>query len=237
MEYLNSGLNVIVGYGGIARALVSQLLQSGEKVLVLARNLIDNSAAGYKHIELANEASIAEAFAEIHEPLSKVIVCTGLLHANSEWGPERQWSELNSEILLKYFQINTIGPALVAKHAFAKFPKDHRSIFCSFSARVSSVSDNALGGWYGYRASKSALNMIIKNLAIEARRKRPKCVVIGYHPGTVDTPLSKPFQRNVKPEKLFTPEFAAEACLRVINNLSMDDSGNLLDWQGLTIEP
>ena len=230
-------LNVVVGRGGIATQLISQLIEKGEKVLVLARGPVDELDTPHVHLDLENQESIAEAFETINEPVKRVLVCTGLLHGNGEWGPERQWSELDAEILMKYYQINTIGPALVAKYALPKLPKDELGILCAFSARVSSISDNRLGGWYGYRSSKTALNMMLKNLAIEARRKSPKSIIIGYHPGTVDTALSKPFQRNVKPEKLFTPEFAADACLKVIDDLKAEDSGKLFDWQGLVIEP
>ena len=236
MESSNEYLNVVVGRGGIATQLISQLIENGENGLVLARGPVVGIETPYVHLDLENQESIADAFETINEPVKRVLVCTGLLHGNGEWGPERQWSELDAEILMKYYQINTIGPALVAKYALPKLPKDKLGIFCAFSARVSSISDNRLGGWYGYRSSKTALNMILKNLSIEARRKRPKSIIIGYHPGTVDTALSKPFQRNVKPEKLFTSQFAAEACLNVLNELKIEDSGKLFDWQGVVIE-
>lgn len=230
-------LNIVVGSGGIAQALVVEIMKKGERVLMLSRRSPDIEGVAHRYLDLEDEHSIAAAFVNLTEPVSKVIVCTGLLHGQSNWGPERQWSDLDPEILLEYFKVNTIGPALVAKYAMPVLPKTERGVFCAFSARVSSISDNRLGGWYGYRSSKTALNMIIKNLAIEARRKRPNCIVAGYHPGTVNTKLSKPFQRGVKPEKLFSPEFAAQSCLKVIDELQISDSGKLLDWQGLTIEP
>lgn len=230
-------LNIVVGSGGIAQALVVEIIKKGERVLMLSRRSPKIEGVVHRYLDLEDENSIAAAFVDLTDSVSKVIVCTGLLHGQSSWGPERQWADLDPEILIKYFKVNTIGPALVAKYAMPILPKNEPSVFCAFSARVSSVSDNRLGGWYGYRSSKTALNMIIKNLAIEARRKRPNCIVAGYHPGTVNTKLSKPFQRGVKPEKLFSPEFAAQSCLKVIDKLQISDSGNLLDWQGLTIEP
>ena len=236
MNSANKQLNVVVGRGGIATQLISQLIEKDEKVLVLARSPVEGLNTSHVHLDLEKPDSISQAFETINEPVKRILVCTGILHGNGEWGPERQWSELNAEILMKYYQINTIGPALVAKYALPKLSKDESSVFCAFSARVSSISDNRLGGWYGYRSSKTALNMILKNLAIEARRKRPKSIIIGYHPGTVDTNLSKPFQRNVKPEKLFTSQFAADACLKVLDELKIEDSGKLFDWQGSVIE-
>ena len=237
MTNSDEAINVVVGRGGIARQLATLLLDRGEQVLILARGAAEGLDAPSKLLDFEKPETIAAAFGEILVPIKRVLICTGILHGNGEWGPERQWSELDAEILGRYFQVNTIGPSIVAKYALPKMSKDQRSIFCAFSARVSSISDNRLGGWYGYRSSKTALNMMLKNLAIEARRKRPKSIIIGYHPGTVDTALSKPFQRNVKPEKLFSPEFAADACLKVIDDLKAEDSGKLFDWQGLVIEP
>ena len=146
MNLIDEKLNVIVGRGGIASKLVSDLSSRGENVLVLARGPLENSSAPHRYLDLERQDSIAEAFEQITQPIKRILVCTGLLHGNGEWGPERQWSELDAEILARYFQINTIGPSIVAKYALPKMSKDHRSIFCAFSARVSSISDNRLGG-------------------------------------------------------------------------------------------
>jgi len=133
------------------------------------------------------------------------------------------------------FAINTIGPALVAKHFLPLLDRNRRSVFAALSARVGSISDNRLGGWYGYRASKSALNMIIKTLAIELSRRNREAICIGLHPGTVDSRLSAPFQNNVAADKLFAPDLAATQLLEVVDQVRSEQSGRLLAWNGLEI--
>jgi len=114
-------------------------------------------------------------------------------------------------------------------------PRGERTVFAALSARVGSISDNQLGGWYGYRASKAALNMLVRNLAIEERRRNNRAIVVTLHPGTVDTALSRPFQGNVQPGRLFDPERAALQLLDVIEDLKAPDSGKLFDFEGLEI--
>ena len=133
------------------------------------------------------------------------------------------------------FAINTIAPAIVAKHLIPKMPRDRRAVFAVLGARVGSIGDNRTGGWHGYRASKAALVMLMKTIAIETARSRPNAIIVTLHPGTVDTDMSKPFQGNVASEKLFTPAFAAEQLLRVINSLTPADSGGHLAWDGVRI--
>lgn len=133
------------------------------------------------------------------------------------------------------FAINAIGPALVAKHVLPLLPREGKAVFAALSARVGSISDNRLGGWYGYRASKAALNQLIRTLSIELARQRKDAICVGLHPGTVDSPLSRPFQSSV--ERLFTPMFAAERLLTVIEGLDVTQSGQLLAWDGSTIAP
>ena len=110
------------------------------------------------------------------------------------------------------------------------------SVFSFLSARVGSISDNKLGGWHAYRASKASLNMLIKNFAIELARTNKLAKVIGLHPGTVDTELSKPFQKNVPDNKLFTPQFSADAMINVVDGLKEDDSGSVFAFDGSKIE-
>lgn len=135
------------------------------------------------------------------------------------------------------FQANTIFPALMAKHFLPLLPHDRRAVFAALSARVGSISDNHLGGWYSYRASKSALNMIIHTAEIETRRRCPDAIVVGLHPGTVDSALSDPFQAGVPEGKLFTPQYSVSCLLGVIDGLQPGDSGGCFDWQGKRIEP
>ena len=123
----------------------------------------------------------------------------------------------------------------MAKHFIPLLRKQQKSVLAALSARVGSISDNNLGGWYSYRASKSALNMLLKTTSIEVARRNKTASVIGLHPGTVDTGLSKPFQANVKPEKLFTPEFAAECILKNIDKATAETSGSVFAWDGSPI--
>jgi NAD(P)-dependent dehydrogenase (short-subunit alcohol dehydrogenase family) len=225
--------SIIIGSsGGIGDAFLRVLAgqQGADSVTGLSR------ASG--DIDLTNEASIAAAAARCAQGPSPdlVIVATGLLH-NGEYGPEKSLRELNADRLAHIFAINVIGPALVAKHFLPLFARDKRGVFAALSARVGSISDNRIGGWYGYRAAKAALNMTIRNLAIEWGRTHKQAICVGLHPGTVDTPLSKPFQKNVAPERLFTPDFAAEQMLKVVGGLSSADSGKCFAWDGAEIEP
>jgi NAD(P)-dependent dehydrogenase (short-subunit alcohol dehydrogenase family) len=189
-----------------------------------------------QHLDLRDEASIAAAAAHVGKgpPPSLVIVATGLLHAGARV-PEKALRDLDPDWLAEVYAVNAIGPALVAKHFLPIMPKEGRTVFASLSARVGSIADNGLGGWHGYRASKAALNMLLRNLAIEERRRNRSAIVVGLHPGTVDTDLSRPFQGNVQPGRLFTADRAAMQLLDVIEDLKVPDSGKLFDFEGKEI--
>jgi NAD(P)-dependent dehydrogenase (short-subunit alcohol dehydrogenase family) len=176
-------------------------------------------------------AAVAQEIVERREKLDFVIYCVGVLHA-PDWQPEKSLRHLNSQQMLEYFQINSIGAALWAKHLQPLFKHQERTVFACISAKVGSIGDNQLGGWYGYRASKAALNMLVRNIAIEYRRTAPGAIVVALHPGTTDTDLSQPFQRNVPPEKLFTPQRTVEQLLAVIDRLEPKDSGEFFNWDG-----
>jgi NAD(P)-dependent dehydrogenase (short-subunit alcohol dehydrogenase family) len=225
--------SIIIGStGGIGGAFLLALSAryGADSVIGLSR------ASG--DIDLTDEASIAAAAARCAKlpPPDLVIVATGMLH-EAAGGPEKSLRELDAERLARAFAINVIGPALVAKHFLPLFARDKRSVFAALSARVGSISDNRIGGWYGYRAAKAALNMTIRNLAIEWGRTHKQGICIGLHPGTVDTPLSAPFQKNVVPERLFTPDYAAEQMLGVVGRLTASDSGKCFAWDGAEIQP
>ncbi|MBX7540423.1 SDR family NAD(P)-dependent oxidoreductase [Qipengyuania sphaerica] len=224
---------VIGASGGLGAALADGLEAAGTQVHRLARSF---ECAGY--IDLTDEASIASAAAAIQEdaPIDLVLVATGYLHRDGE-GPEKDWRHLSGDELARNFAINATGPALVAKHFLPLLPDDGRSCFATFSARVGSISDNRLGGWYSYRASKAALNQIIRTLSVELKRKKPDAFCVALHPGTVDTSLSEPFQRNVPQGKLFTPEFSAGKLLAVLSSLEPRDSGRIFAWDGEEIAP
>ncbi|WP_375422419.1 SDR family NAD(P)-dependent oxidoreductase [uncultured Sphingomonas sp.] len=226
---------VIGASGGIGRALADALDDEGtaSPVYRFAR-----SASGADHIDVSDEATIAAAAARVAAGAKPalVIVATGLLHEDGR-GPEKAFAELDAAWLARQYAVNAIGPALVAKHFLPLMPRGDRSVFAALSARIGSIGDNRLGGWYGYRAAKAALNQLIRTLAIEERRRNDRSIVVGLHPGTVDTALSKPFQANVRPGTLFTPDRAAMQLLDVIDGLKMTDSGKVFDQEGVEIIP
>jgi NAD(P)-dependent dehydrogenase (short-subunit alcohol dehydrogenase family) len=237
---------VIGASGGVGAALVRALSASAAIDTVLACSRAGTSEASAPagativpcRLDLTDEASIAAAAqraAALSSPLRLVIVATGLLHDGPSLQPERAYRQLDPDKLARAFAINTIGPTLVAKHFLPVLSSNGRTVFAALSARVGSISDNRLGGWYGYRASKAALHMMLATLAIETAQRRPETIVVGLHPGTVDTTLSAPFQRNVPAGKLFTPDFSAAQLVRVIDGLSVADSGHVLAWDGSTI--
>lgn len=224
---------VIGASGGIGAAFEAALVEEGafSRVHGFAR-----SREGAQHIDLTEEASIAAAAAHVAKgpPPGLVIVATGLLHDGAR-GPEKALRELDGAWLARAYAVNAIGPALVAKHFLPLMPRGDSAVFAALSARVGSISDNRLGGWYGYRASKAALNMLVRNLAIEERRRNDRAVVVALHPGTVDTALSRPFQGNVPAGKLFDADRAALQLLDVIEGLKPADSGKLFDYEGAEI--
>lgn len=160
-----------------------------------------------------------------------VINCVGFLHQGS-LQPEKSLRQINAENLMQYFQTNSISAILLAKHLLPLFQHDQQSIFASISAKIGSIGDNRLGGWYGYRASKAALNMFMKTASIEYHRKAPNNIIVVLHPGTTDTQLSKPFQRNVPPEKLFSVERTVSQLMAVMTQLDLKDSGEFFSWDG-----
>ncbi len=219
--------------GGIGEAVSSQLHQSGDyEVFTGAR-----SGKSDFHFDLTDEVSIAHAADMIGstKPIDFVFVATGLLHRADSISPEKGWRTLDAATMSDVLMVNAIGPALIAKHFLPLLRKDRRVVFAALSARVGSLSDNRLGGWHSYRASKAALNMLMKNFALELSLRNPQSIVASLHPGTVDTRLSEPFQRNVAAAKLFTPEYCAAALLNVIDGLTPADSGGLFAWDGSRI--
>lgn len=185
--------------------------------------------------DLEDEASIAAACAAIGGPLDMVLIATGRLTRADGTGPEKSYRALSADGMAELFAVNTIGPALIAKHTLPLLRRDGRVVLAALSARVGSISDNRLGGWHAYRASKAALNMLMKNLALELARTHPQAIAVTLHPGTVDTGLSAPFQRGVAEGKLFTPAYSAEAMLGVLDGLTPADSGGLYAWDGARV--
>lgn len=223
---------VVVGAsGGIGAALVAALAEEGIAVRGFAR-----SFEGADRIDLLDEDSIAAAAASLSAPPDLVFVATGLLH-DGDRGPEKSMAALDPAWLARQYAVNAIGPALVAKYFLPRMPRTGRCVFAALSARVGSISDNRLGGWYGYRAAKAALNQLIRTIAVEERRRNDRSIVVGLHPGTVATALSKPFQAGVRADQLFMPNRAAVQLLDVIDGLKAPDSGKLFGWDGAEIAP
>lgn len=164
-------------------------------------------------------------------PVHWLINCVGILHVDGH-APEKSLRHLNPEQLQRYFAVNTIGPLLLAKYFLPHFRHGEPSIFATLSAKVGSITDNQLGGWYGYRASKAALNMGLKTTAIEYRRVAPNNAVVMLHPGTTDTDLSKPFQKNVPPEKLFSVDRTVDQLMAILLGVKPEDSGSFYNWDG-----
>ena len=229
---MNQSAVVVGASGGIGTAVSDALDASGSFDVV---HRFARSLPGDGHIDLEDEASLADAAARVAEgpPPALVFIATGVLHHGQE--PERSYKTLSAEHLMRDYRVNAVGPALVARHFLPLMPRDRRAVFAALSARVGSIGDNRLGGWHSYRASKAALNMILRNLAIELARSHPQGVVAGLHPGTVDTGLSQPFQRGVTPGKLFTTAYSSERLLAVLDGLQPSDSGGVFAWDGARI--
>lgn len=245
MESLGTGYTAVVvgASGGIGGGLVRALADDpacGHLFALSRRSLPDLPAqAEPLQADILDEESIREAasaIGKVDPPPSLVVVATGYLHEDGE-GPEKTWSQLDAEGLARNFAINATGPALVAKHFLPLMPRRERAIFAALSARVGSISDNRVGGWYGYRASKAALNQILKCLAIEGARKRSGLVVAGLQPGTVRTTLSEPFRGRVPEDDLFEPDTAARNLLSVLDGLEPEVSGRMFDWSGAEVPP
>ncbi len=188
-------------------------------------------------LDVTQESQIAELVQKIQtttHQLHWVVNCVGMLH-DGALQPEKSLQQINSEQLLQYFQVNSISAALLAKHLLPLLKHPERSVFASISAKVGSIGDNQLGGWYGYRASKAALNMLMKTAALEYSRKSPNTIIALLHPGTTDTRLSVPFQRNVPPEKLFSIERTVNQLWTVLNQLEPSDSGQFFSWDGTAL--
>ncbi|MGB3752853.1 MAG: SDR family NAD(P)-dependent oxidoreductase [Parerythrobacter sp.] len=221
--------------GGIGAALVSALVEQDVQVLAGSRSGDVLTAEGVTpfRFDLTDEASIADAIAGFGDTMPDlVVVASGTLTLADGTGPERSHKSLNINAMEQVFRINAHGPALIAKHVFAAAPRKGRTVFAALSARVGSIGDNRVGGWYSYRASKAALNMLLKTFSIEVARTHKEAVVAGLHPGTVDTALSEPFQSNLPDGQLTQPDDAASALLSVLRTLTPVDSGGVFAYDG-----
>lgn len=245
MTRVNTSILVIGAASGIAQALIENLVTNTEyKVVAISRNPLSNEIDNSRVLQLQCDYSelqieqISQQLAQQAFEFEQVYICNGLLH-NEQFMPEKKLTDINTEQLQQYFHANVIIPGLwLAQLASLHLAKQAQ--ICVFSARVASIGDNRLGGWYGYRSSKSALNMMVKSAAIELKRKHKQWQFVLFHPGTTDTELSKPFQANVKPEKLFTADFVAAQLQQVLLDtraeIDAKQSVYYLDWQGNAID-
>jgi NAD(P)-dependent dehydrogenase (short-subunit alcohol dehydrogenase family) len=185
--------------------------------------------------DITREASVMAAAAAVREKADRIdliLNCAGVLHDGADLQPEKRLDDVTPASLERSFAVNTIGPLLIAKHFQHMLDQQQRAVFATLSARVGSIGDNRLGGWYSYRASKAAQNMITRNLSIELRRRARGIIVVALHPGTVDTELSRPFQANVPATQLFPAEHAARQLLDLITRLTKHDNGSFFAWDG-----
>ena len=189
-------------------------------------------------LEITDEDQIIQCLQQVAtglkasgQPLGWVINCIGMLH-QGDLQPEKSLRQINTEQLITYFQVNSIGSILLAKHLATMIKTTDRVIFATISAKVGSITDNQLGGWYGYRASKAALNMFMRSIAIEYRRTCKGAIVVVLHPGTTETGLSEPFRRGVPPDKLFSIDRSVGQLMQVMNGLNPEDSGEFFSWDG-----
>lgn len=210
---------IIGASGGIGAALADALAARGADVTRLSR-----SADG---LDITDEASVAAHLGALDGPFDRIIVASGIL-APEGGAPEKALSSVSADAMAKVFAANAIGPALVLKHAQRLIPRDRACRIAVLTARVGSIGDNAMGGWYSYRAAKAAANQIVHTAAIEIGRKRREAVVVALHPGTVATPFTSGYPAHKKVEA----DVAAENLLRVMDGLSPADTGGFFDWAG-----
>lgn len=175
--------------------------------------------------------ALAAHIKAVPEALSLAIHAAGILH-DGELQPEKMLEQSDPQHLAKLFAVNSTGPLMAARAILPDIEKRQPFTFAAISAMVGSIGDNRRGGWYGYRASKAALNQFMRTLSVECQRRWPEATVVAIHPGTTDTALSKPFQRNVDPDKLYSPEQTASRILSVLQGLGPDQTGRFYNWDG-----
>ncbi len=238
-----NSLDVVIGAGSaIGRALIERWSrEEAQPILAVARSVEALAAVQLLGVQTHrcdySEASLAPLAAQLQERstnIKRLIICNGVLQGES-YRPERALNQLKTTAMEQVFEVNTFLPMRVLASLAPVIKRSVAPRIAVLSARVGSIGDNGLGGWYSYRGSKAALNMMLRCAALETRRVNPAAKIMAYHPGTVDTPLSEPFQASVAPEKLFSPARAAEALDTVLSSLAADGELSYLDWRGETI--
>lgn len=225
---------VIIGAGGIGVALADKWQNSGQyDVHVVSRDTsTDSSWRGWRS-DYSDEslAEISAGIAAVPGELSRLVITNGVLQGDG-FRPERALRQLSRTAMARVLEINTVLPMIVLAAFESQLKNVSRPRVAVLSARVGSIGDNRLGGWYSYRASKSALNMMLQCASIELHRVNKNLKLIAFHPGTTDTPLSKPFQRGVPADKLFTPKFVADQLSTILDTIEPDGRLSYLDWAG-----
>lgn len=227
-SFPEGGIAVVVGaHGGIGRAFLATLARDRgfAQSIGLARHTTPP-------IDLLDEATIAASAGHVgslSQPVRLVIDATGFLH-NDRFQPEKSWRQLDAAHMGHAFAINAAGPALLMKHFLPLLPREGKAVFATLSAKVGSIADNELGGWWSYRAAKAALNQFVRTASIELARKRPQALCVALHPGTVDTGLSGPFAKTGLDVQ--TPEQSVTNLLGVLDRLGPADTGGLFTYAG-----
>lgn len=225
--------------GAIGAALVTELALRFSEAEIFAFSRTETVFASDRvhgmTLDYLNEAQLSATAKQI-APLDMIVVATGILH-DEQAKPEKSIRDFTVDQFMHLYQVNTVVPAMIAKAFIPVLSKDKQVIFAALSARIGSISDNRLGGWYAYRASKAALNMLLKTLSIELSRSNKQSIVVGLHPGTVDSSLSKPFQASVPAGNLFTPEDSAKQLIDVLTHLTPKQSGKCFAFDGEEITP
>jgi len=237
----NRGIGLALVQAQLGRPDISRVIATHRPTADLARLVQLKSQHGEKlilqELDVTSESSL-RSFSHFlsmkPRGIDLAIHVAGILH-DGDISPEKSLAQCNSAHLMRLFEVNSIGPLMVAGTLLPAQNRNQRFTFAALSAMVGSIGDNRLGGWYGYRASKAALNQFIRTMANECRVKHPRAAIVAIHPGTTDTDLSRPFQKNVDPEKLYSPQMTAKRLLQVLEGLDESHSGQFLNWNGSTI--
>lgn len=231
---------VIGAGGGLGGALVKTLLaHQFDRVIAVSRGagVIQDQRIDWQRSDYS-ERSISQICAALQDmggPITRVCICNGTLHGDA-YLPEKRLESVDPDAMMQVFRVNAAIPLMWVKALLPVLSGEQACVLSVFSARVGSIGDNRLGGWYSYRASKAALNMLLKTASIEYARRASNVKLISFHPGTTDTPLSKPFQGSVPDGKLFSPDFVAKQLLKIMRQVDPSSGLEYLDWQGQTIQ-
>ena len=237
---------VVVGAGGgIARALIAKLLEAdpARHVIAISRSaqrdhdwLVPDPRLHWRQSDNTEEsmAGIADDLSNKSFNIDRLFICNGILHQGNI-APEKRLASVNYESLGAVFNVNAFIPILWLKHLMPVLSRKGDNVVTVFSARVGSIDDNQAGGWYSYRASKAALNMLLKTVAIEYQRSAKNTRFLAFQPGTTDTDLSAPYRRGIPEDKIFAPDFVAERLLAIVDSLPVEPALNFLDWDGKTV--